>query len=87
MADIREAAALIEGIKTQSVVADKGYDANAFIATTKHRAPKRSSLRAATAWLSVPMIVTSTKTAISSNASSIGSNNSGASPHDTKNSL
>lgn len=33
VADIREAAALIEGIKTQSVVADKGYDANAFIAT------------------------------------------------------
>lgn len=33
MADITEAAALIEGLPVQSVVADKGYDADAFIAT------------------------------------------------------
>lgn len=32
MADISEAAALIEGIEAQCVVADKGYDANAFVA-------------------------------------------------------
>jgi len=33
VADISVAAELIEGIATQSVVADKGYDADAFIAT------------------------------------------------------
>lgn len=32
VADIVEAAALIEGIEAQSVIADKGYDADAFIA-------------------------------------------------------
>lgn len=32
MADISEAAALIEGFEAQCVVADKGYDANAFVA-------------------------------------------------------
>ena len=31
IADIAEAAALIEGIKAQSVIADKGYDANTFV--------------------------------------------------------
>lgn len=33
IADITEAAALIEGIEAQSVIADKGYDANAFVDT------------------------------------------------------
>lgn len=32
VADITQAAALIEGIKTQAVVGDKGYDADTFIA-------------------------------------------------------
>ncbi|BFU90344.1 MAG: hypothetical protein NTAFB01_15310 [Nitrospira sp.] len=31
MADLTEAAALIQGIATQSVIADKGYDADAFV--------------------------------------------------------
>ena len=33
MADISEAAALIEGLGAQCVIADKDYDANAFVAT------------------------------------------------------
>jgi transposase len=33
VADITEAAALINGIEAQSVIADKGYDANAFVDT------------------------------------------------------
>lgn len=33
IADITEAAALVEGIEAQSVIADKGYDANAFVDT------------------------------------------------------
>ena len=31
IADISEAAALIEGIEAQNIVADKGYDANTFV--------------------------------------------------------
>lgn len=31
LADITQAPALIEGFHTQSVIADKGYDANAFV--------------------------------------------------------
>jgi transposase len=33
VADITQAQALLEGISAQAVIADKGYDANAFIGT------------------------------------------------------
>ena len=37
MADITEAAALIKGIEAQSVIADKGYDADTFVDTIETR--------------------------------------------------
>ena len=37
MADITEAAALIKGIEAHSVIADKGYDADAFVDTIETR--------------------------------------------------
>ena len=37
MADMTEAAALIKGIEAQSVIADKGYDADAFVDTIETR--------------------------------------------------
>jgi transposase len=40
VADISEAAALIEGLDAQCIVADKGYDADAFVATIESNGAK-----------------------------------------------
>lgn len=36
VADVTQAAALIEGFQTEAVIADKGYDSDAFVETIKH---------------------------------------------------
>ncbi len=42
VADVTQASALIEGFDAQTVVADKGYDANAFVALINGRGRCRS---------------------------------------------
>ena len=60
----------------QRVIADRAYDADSFIGKVRPSEPRPSSPRAATSSSSANMIATGTRTATSSNVSSIGSSSS-----------
>lgn len=87
-ADISQAPALLDQAPSAgAVIADKGYDANAWVERLNRSRSRRSSTLDPTARVPATMIDIVTRLAISSNASSIRSSNSVASPHATKNRL
>ncbi len=82
VANITQAKPLLEGLKTDAVLGDKGYDANDLITPAVRQQSFRPS---AIAWFSATLIGTCIKTVTWSNVFLIGSSNSDASQHAMKN--
>lgn len=77
VADIDQAPALIEGLSAKAVVADKGYDSDAFVATVEQQGaqaviPPRRNRKTPRRWTGI-----ATRPVIWSNAFSTASSNSG----------
>ena len=84
--DITQAPALIAGVNAQQVIADKGYDSDAFVAYIAATGRKPLSRRAKSVEKLDLMIALPTVSAISSSASSVVSSSFAGSPHVMKNS-
>ena len=72
MHDVTQAEALLKGVHTLAVVADKAYDADPLIETITTRAPAPSSRHGKTGGYNGPSTGITTNIATSSSASFVG---------------